>query len=75
MQEHHRRCQPNYRCGDDNGAALIHLLVPSAAGVWPAGHILPIMTRDRKRQKWFGQLGLDPGVLAKAAYALGGLQQ
>jgi glutamate/aspartate transport system substrate-binding protein len=26
-------------------------------------------------QKWFGQLGLDPGVLAKAAYALGGLPQ
>jgi glutamate/aspartate transport system substrate-binding protein len=24
-------------------------------------------------KKWFGQLGLDPGVLAKAAYALGGL--
>jgi ABC-type amino acid transport substrate-binding protein len=26
-------------------------------------------------RKWFGQLGLDPGVLAKAAYALGGLSQ
>jgi glutamate/aspartate transport system substrate-binding protein len=26
-------------------------------------------------RKWFGQLGLDPGVLAKAAYALGGLPQ
>jgi ABC-type amino acid transport substrate-binding protein len=26
-------------------------------------------------KKWFGQLGLDPGVLAKAAYALGGLPQ
>lgn len=26
-------------------------------------------------KKWFGQLGLDPGVLAKAAYALGGLAQ
>lgn len=26
-------------------------------------------------KKWFGQLGLDPGVLAKAAYALGALPQ
>jgi glutamate/aspartate transport system substrate-binding protein len=26
-------------------------------------------------KKWFGQLGLDPGVLAKAAYALGSLAQ
>jgi ABC-type amino acid transport substrate-binding protein len=26
-------------------------------------------------KKWFGQLGLDPGVLGKAAYALGGLPQ
>jgi len=26
-------------------------------------------------KKWFGQLGLDPGVLAKAAYALGALAQ
>ena len=26
-------------------------------------------------QKWFGQLGLEPGVLGKAAYALGGLPQ
>lgn len=25
--------------------------------------------------KWFGQLGLDPGVLARAAYALGALPQ
>jgi ABC-type amino acid transport substrate-binding protein len=39
------------------------------AGIYRGGAIVGVY------QKWFGQLGLDPGVLAKAAYALGGLPQ